>query len=89
MHDFGFPVAQVFDGECDGPLHAVEVVVDAHAFEHEEGGCHAPQAQFGGKAGLEEVFYQADGLFGLLGIEQVPVVLGFDQVAHCVFSYCL
>ena len=44
VYDLCLYVAHVFDGERNGALHAVQVIVDAHAFQHEQRGGDASQA---------------------------------------------
>ena len=41
VHHFRTGIVEVLDGEGDGSLHSVEVVVDAESLQHEKGCCHA------------------------------------------------
>ena len=45
VYNFRFLVAEVLDWECNGALHAVEIVVDAESLKHEQRCCDAAQAQ--------------------------------------------
>ena len=45
MNHLCLGVAQIFDGEGDGTLHTVQIVVDTQTLQHEEGGSHTAQAK--------------------------------------------
>ena len=47
VHDFRLALVHVADGEADGPLHAVQLVVEAGPGEHDHRGGHAQQGQLG------------------------------------------
>ena len=47
VYHFGLRVAQILDGEGYGAFHSVEVVVDTHALQYEEGCGNTAQAQLG------------------------------------------
>ena len=73
MNHLGLDHAHVMDGEGNGPLHAVEVVVDAKALQHKQWRCNAPQAQLCRKVLLKEILYQLYSLLCLPRVEQRPI----------------
>ena len=80
MHNFGFLFVQTLDGEGDGPLHGVQVVVDAGSGKDHDGCGDAQKRQLGGQVALEHVFYGLDGFLGVFeSAEQVAVVFGNDE----------
>ena len=87
MHHLCLLVAEVFDGERNGTLHAVKVVVDAETLQNEEGSGDAAQMQLSGKVLLEEVFYQFDALLGLVYVKQGGVMFGINKCAH-IYIMC-
>ena len=78
MDHLGLLVAHVAYGEADGPLDAVEVVVDAQSFHDEEWGGDAAQPQFCRQVLLEEFLDELDALLGLSCIEQSAIVVRSD-----------
>ena len=79
VHHFGPPVAQVADGKRHGALHAVQVVVDARAREHEERGGDAPQPERAGELVGEDFLEVRDGLLHRLGGEFGRIVVGNEK----------
>ena len=80
VNDFGFPLVHAPDGEGDGALHAVEVVVEAGPGEDDHGRRDPQQGELGGEIDLEHVLDGLDGFFGIFdSAEQVPVPGGKDQ----------
>ena len=82
MNDLSLCVTQILDGEGDGPLHTVQIVVDTQSFQDEQGGCDTTQTKLCGEVLLKEVFNKFDALLGLLRIEQGLIVQGFDYLSH-------
>ena len=63
MHHLGTPAAQRIDRETYWVLHAVEIIIDAGAGEHEKRSRHAAQVKSMGKFLLERIL---DMLYGHL-----------------------
>ena len=90
MHHLRLGVAELFDGEGDGALHAVEVVIDAQTLQDEEGCRDAAKAQLGAEVLLEKLLYQFDALLCLHAVEKRAVACRFDKSAHYrMVMYCL
>ena len=61
--------------EADRALHAVEIVVQAGGGLHEQGGGDPAQAQVAAQGILKDPLEQADGLLGVVEVQQGGVVL--------------
>ena len=86
MDHFRRPLVQAPDGEADGPLHTVQVIVDTRSGQDRHGSGHAQQCELGGQVVLEHVLDGLDGFFRLLGAaKQVAVVLGKKE-GHILFG---
>ena len=70
MNHLCLGVAQILDGERDGTLHTVQIVVDTQAFQYEKRGSNATQTQLCREVLLKEVLNQFDTLLRLLHVEQ-------------------
>ena len=82
VHHLGHGIVHVLDGEADGALHAVEVVVDAQAPQHEERRRDATKPQLGTEAAQEKVFYLLYCLLCLAEVQQGFVPGRLQEFAH-------
>ena len=82
MHHLCLSVAKVLDGEGDGTLNTVQVVVDAQSLQYKQRSRDTTQTQLRREVLLKEVFNQFDTLLSLLCIEQCIVVQGFNYLSH-------
>ena len=73
VHNLRLGVAKILDGERHGALHAVQVVVYAKSFQHEQRRGDTAQPQLCGQVHLEELFYKLYSLFRLPHVKQRPV----------------
>ena len=64
VHHHGALLVKGFNGKSYGPLHAVQVVVDARAIEHHNGGRHFHEVQLAGQLLGKGFFHERNGLFG-------------------------
>ena len=85
VHNLGLSLSQVLDGERDRTLHAVQVVVDAKAFQYEQRCRDAAQPQFRAQVLLEKLLDQLDSLLRLSHVEHSPVVCRFHNLTHTCF----
>ena len=86
MYHLGTCLAQVLDGEGDGTLHTVQVVVDTKSLKYEKWSCDTTQAQLRREVLLEKLFDQLDALLRLTHVEQALVVYGFNDLTHGLFT---
>jgi hypothetical protein len=68
VNHLGTRVAQVLDGEGDGTLHSVEVVVDTQPLKHEERSGNAAKAKLSGQVLLEKLLDKLNALLRLPGV---------------------
>ena len=74
--------AHVGDVEAHGALHAVQVVVQARAAVHEQGGGDPVEVQADRQVVLEVRVDQLDGPLELVVRQGHPVVLGNGEFTH-------
>ena len=80
MNHLGPALAHVADRERNGPLDAVQIVVDTRAGKHDHRGGHAQQRELSRQVLLEHVLDELDRLFGILDVvEQVAVARRLDK----------
>ena len=78
--DLGPALAHVADRERNGPLDAVQIVVDTRAGKHDHRGGHAQQRELSRQVLLEHVLDELDRLLGILDVvEQVAVARRLDK----------
>ena len=70
------------DVEADGPLHAVQIVVEAGARRHEQGRGHPPQVQGAAQVHLKVVLDEFDGPLHLVDGQRGPIPFGNVYLAH-------
>ena len=90
VNHLGTGVAQILDGERDGTLHPVQVVVDAQTLQHEQRRRHTAQTQLRGQVLLEKLLNQFNTLLRLLHVQQTGIFLRFNQLTHLrFFRFCV
>ena len=86
MDHFRRTLVQAPDGEADGPLDAVQVIIDTRSGQDRHRRRHAQQRELGRQVVLEHVLDGLDGFFRLLdAAEQVAVIFG-EIEGHSLFG---
>ena len=82
-------LTHVLDGEGNGALHTVEIVVDTQTLQHKEGGGNTAQTQLRGEILLKEFLDLLNAQLGLACAQKGLVNLGLYHFAHGCYAVFL
>ena len=76
MNHLGLLVSQILNRKGHRTLHAIQVIIDAKAFQHEQRSRHTTQPQLRTQVLLEEFLNQFNALLRLFHVQFRPVING-------------